>query len=80
GHGLVDIMHDLTRHDEQRLKTLIETHRLHTGSARAAEILDNWDHYRNRFVKVMPVEYRKALQKMQDQVREEAGVSVAIGA
>jgi glutamate synthase (NADPH/NADH) large chain len=73
-------MHDLTRHDEQRLRTLIETHRRHTNSARAAEILGNWDDYRPRFVKVMPVEYRKALQKMQDQAREETGVSVAIGA
>ncbi len=52
----------------------------HTGSARAVEILDNWADYRGRFVKVMPVEYRKALQKMQDQARAETGVSVAIGA
>jgi glutamate synthase (NADPH/NADH) large chain len=77
---LVDIMHDLTRHDEMRLQTLIETHRRHTNSAKAGEILGNWKDYRTRFVKVMPVEYRKALQKMQDQVREEVGVSVAIGA
>jgi len=80
GHGLVDVMHDLTRDDELRLKTLIETHRRYTNSARAAEILDNWGAYRDRFVKVMPVEYRKALQKMQQQTLEETGVSVAIGA
>jgi glutamate synthase (NADPH/NADH) large chain len=80
GHGLVDVMHDLTRDDELRVKTLIETHRRHTGSARAAEILDNWNNYRNRFVKVMPVEYRKALQKMQNRTQQEVGVSVAVGA
>jgi len=80
GHGLVDVMHDLTRHDEMRLKTLIESHRRHTGSAKADAILGDWDKYRHRFVKVMPVEYRKALQQMQDQAREDAGVSVAIGA
>jgi glutamate synthase (NADPH/NADH) large chain len=80
GHGLVDVMHDLTRHDEMRLKMLIETHHRHTNSGKAAEILGNWNDYSTRFVKVMPVEYRKALQKMQDQVREESGVSVAIGA
>ena len=79
-HGLVDIMHDLTRHDELRLSTLIETHKRHTGSAKAALILDNWSDYRGRFVKVMPVEYRKALQQMQDRALKETGISVAIGA
>jgi len=80
GHGLVDVMHDLSRHDAMRLKRMIETHQRYTGSTRAAEILANWDEFRSRFVKVMPVEYRKALQKMQLQVSEEMGVSVAIGA
>jgi glutamate synthase (NADPH/NADH) large chain len=80
GHGLVDVMHDLTQRDERRLIALIQTHRRYTGSARAAEILDNWTDYRGRFVKVIPVEYRKALQKMQDRFEEEVGVSVAIGA
>jgi len=28
----------------------------------------------------MPVEYRKALQKIQEQAGDEAGISVAIGA
>ena len=79
-HGLVDVMHDLTRYDELRLKTLIEAHRRYTGSARATEVLENWSDYRGRFVKVMPVEYRKALQKMQQRTQEEAGVSVAVGA
>jgi glutamate synthase (NADPH/NADH) large chain len=64
-HGLVDIMHDMTRHDVQRLRTLIEKHRRYTGSERARHILDNWASYVPRFVKVMPVDYRLALQKMQ---------------
>ena len=79
-HGLVDVMHDLTRDDEMRLKKLIEVHRHYTGSVKAADILDRWGDYRGRFVKVMPVEYRKALQKMQERTHEEAGVSVAVGA
>jgi glutamate synthase (NADPH/NADH) large chain len=28
-------------------------------------ILDNWDTYRPMFVKVMPVEYRRALEEME---------------
>jgi glutamate synthase (NADPH/NADH) large chain len=64
GHGLVDVYHDLTKHDEQRLRRLIENHRRYTGSERAKAILDNWEGYREKFVKVMPVEFRKALQMM----------------
>jgi glutamate synthase (NADPH/NADH) large chain len=81
-HGLVDLMHDLSSRDEQRLRLLIEKHRQLTGSAKAAAILDNWENYRSRFVKVMPVEYRKALQKMQEQANEAASpdASVAVGA
>ena len=36
-----------------------------TGSTRAKEILDNWADYRPMFRKVMPVEYRRALEDME---------------
>src|SRR6185437_8898336 len=36
-------MGDMLRFDAERLKILIERHHLHTKSARAAEILANWD-------------------------------------
>jgi glutamate synthase (NADPH/NADH) large chain len=64
-HGRVDVMHDMTRHDALRLKTLIEKHWHYTNSRRAREILDNWGDYLPRFVKIMPVDYRRALQQMQ---------------
>src|SRR5690606_28673595 len=64
GHGLVDVMHDLTTDDERRLRRLIENHRRYTDSERAKAILENWQAYLPKFVKVMPVEFRKALQKM----------------
>ena len=35
GHGLVDVMGDLTRHDAERLRLLIERHAHYTGSTRA---------------------------------------------
>jgi len=81
GHGLVDLMHDLTRFDDKRLKTLIENHHRYTGSTKAATILEQWSNYRARFVKVMPVEYRKALQKAQQQANDSKnpGASVAVG-
>jgi glutamate synthase (NADPH) large chain len=44
---------------------LITNHQTYTGSARAKEILDDWTTFRTRFVKVMPVEYRRALREME---------------
>ncbi len=64
-HGRVDVSHDMTRHDAERLFGLIEQHAHYTNSSRAAEILQNWDDYLPKFVKVMPVDYRRALQEMQ---------------
>ncbi|KHD08577.1 glutamate synthase [Candidatus Thiomargarita nelsonii] len=49
--------------DALRLKTLIEKHWHYTNSRRAREILDNWSDYLPRFVKIMPVDYRRALQE-----------------
>lgn len=63
--GRVDVSGDMTRHDQERLFQLIAKHRAHTGSTRAADILDNWETYRPRFRKVMPVEYRRALEEME---------------
>ncbi|WP_306118733.1 MULTISPECIES: glutamate synthase large subunit [unclassified Roseitalea] len=63
--GRVDVSGDMTRHDEERLFKLISNHKLYTGSTRAAEILEDWEKYRPKFRKVMPVEYRRALEEME---------------
>ncbi len=76
-HGRVDVSHDMTRFDEIRLKQLIENHKRYTNSAVAINILDNWDQYLPKFVKVMPVEYRRALQEMQ--MRQQAATEVVTG-
>ncbi len=59
-----DDLQDMMNHDEARLRTLIERHRHYTGSAVAAELLADWEATRKRFVKVMPVDYRRALTEM----------------
>ena len=64
-HGVVDLSHDMSRHDAMRLKQLIVQHLHYTNSDVARRILDDWDRYRNKFVKVMPVDYRRALETMQ---------------
>jgi glutamate synthase (ferredoxin) len=47
--------------EEALVRGLIERHAMLTGSARARMIVENWNRYRARFVKVMPLEYRKVL-------------------
>jgi glutamate synthase (NADPH) large chain len=64
-HGLVDLSRDMTRYDALRLKQLIRKHLHYTNSAVARRILDDWASYLPKFVKVMPVDYRRALQEMQ---------------
>jgi glutamate synthase (NADPH/NADH) large chain len=51
------------------IRDLIETHQRATGSTRAEAVLKNWDAMRPKFVKVMPVDYRRALERL---AREEA--------
>ena len=63
-HGMVDVRSDMTRFDAERLRQLIENHARYTASTRAQHILDNWSVYLPKFVKVMPVEYRRALQEV----------------
>ncbi len=64
-HGRVDVSADMTRYDDERLYQLITNHHHYTGSTRARNILDAWEDYRPKFVKVMPVEYRRALMEIE---------------
>ncbi len=50
--------------DEAELLTLIREHEAATGSPLATRILRDWEAERARFVKVFPIEYRKALGRM----------------
>jgi len=57
-------MGDMTRFDAERLHQLISNHALYTNSARARHILEQWDAYKPKFRKVMPVEYRRAIEEL----------------
>ena len=63
-HGLVDIMSDMSSFDGHRLHHLITRHARFTGSTVAAKILADWKTWYPKFSKVMPVEYRRALNEM----------------
>ncbi|MDQ3272841.1 MAG: glutamate synthase-related protein [Pseudomonadota bacterium] len=50
--------------DEAQLRKLLEDHNRWTGSKRARELLDNWAEARGKFIKVFPLEYKRALGEM----------------
>ncbi|MBP5388289.1 MAG: glutamate synthase large subunit [Prevotella sp.] len=49
----------------KELLELIRQHYLHTGSALAGRMLDNWSHYCEEFIQVVPIEYKRVLQEEQ---------------
>ena len=57
-------MGDMLAFDAERLRIIVERHLLHTGSARARALLDDWDVMLGNFVKVMPTDYARALADM----------------
>jgi glutamate synthase domain-containing protein 2/glutamate synthase domain-containing protein 3 len=60
----------LRRSDEALLRGLIENHAKLTGSQRAAQILRSWNEMREKFIKVFPNEYRRALTELADTRRK----------
>ena len=49
----------------KELLELIRQHYLHTGSALAGRMLDDWQRYADDFIQVVPIEYKRVLQEEQ---------------
>lgn len=49
----------------KELHELIRQHYLYTGSKLARTLLDDWQHYADQFIQVVPIEYKKVLQEEQ---------------
>ncbi|WP_029035413.1 glutamate synthase large subunit [Salinimicrobium terrae] len=58
--------------DGIKLRELINNHYTYTQSEVAKEILKDWEGNIRKFIKVMPVEYKKALQLLEDEKRADA--------
>ena len=59
----------------KELKELIRKHYLHTGSALAGKMLDDWNRYVEEFIQVVPIEYKRVLeeekmQKLQQKIAD----------
>jgi len=55
----------IEKEDAAELKALIEKHVLSTNSNIGKELLKNWANSLNNFVKVMPIEYKRALKRLE---------------
>ena len=62
--GMVELSKLDNDEDISRVKTMIQNHIDNTDSDYAKNILSNWDSNQPKFVKVMPVEYKRALAEM----------------
>ena len=49
----------------KELHELIRQHYLYTGSKLARTMLDEWNHYVDEFIQVVPIEYKRVLQEEQ---------------
>jgi glutamate synthase (NADPH/NADH) large chain len=61
--GMVELSSVGDRIDLLELQRLVNNHYLYTRSELAESILVNWDEYLPRFVKVIPLEYKKVLEE-----------------
>ena len=71
---LVDL-DELTEDDDDEVKALISEHAQRTGSLVARNVLASWERSRQRFIKVMPRDYKRVLAE-----REEAEGVAGVGA
>jgi glutamate synthase (NADPH/NADH) large chain len=77
-HGLVDVTERMDRHDGERIWHLLGRHLKYTGSSRAREIIDHWADYLPKFVKIMPVEYARALRELEKAQETSDGMTIGM--
>jgi len=61
------------------LYSLVEDHVRFTGSSLGRRLLDNWEHLISKFVKVMPVDYKRVLQARRAAARPRPGKLSIVG-
>ena len=59
--GMVELEPVTTPEDKATLRNMIEAHLRYTGSQKAKEVLGNWESMLPKFVKVMPMDYKRVL-------------------
>jgi glutamate synthase (NADPH/NADH) large chain len=75
----------MEQEDQDFIQTWLQRHVEYTGSTVAQMVLENWYDYMPRFIKVLPLEYKRVLQERKLQevdqqlalIRDEAMLGVA---
>lgn len=57
-------LENLSESDSQELFGLIQNHYHATESAKALKLLEDWDNHVGHFIKVIPTDYKKALERL----------------
>ena len=60
-------LEDLVSSDFEQIKELLENHKKYTSSQKATTILKDWERNKHKFMKVMPSEYKKALELLEEE-------------
>ncbi|HQH11591.1 MAG TPA: hypothetical protein PLS31_04090, partial [Candidatus Sumerlaeota bacterium] len=61
--GMVELGLVGDKNDIDELQQIINNHYIYTRSELAEQILVNWDEYLPKFIKVIPLEYKKVLEE-----------------
>ncbi|MDH4303593.1 MAG: glutamate synthase large subunit [Nitrospira sp.] len=61
--GMVELEAVITKEDTQLLHGLLTKHFMYTGSRKAKQVLDTFDATLPKFVKVMPVDYKRVIEE-----------------
>jgi len=70
---MVDLYPVTDRRNIIQLQTLISNHASYTGSRMAGIILKQWQEYLPRFIKVMPIEYKRVLERSSEKEERNSG-------
>ncbi|MBA4017103.1 MAG: glutamate synthase large subunit [Pirellula sp.] len=70
-------LESMTPADEKEVLRLIRRHAEFTSSELATEVVENWDTLKSKFVKVMPVDYKRALAEMHKEKEAASGKPAA---
>ena len=70
--GMVDLEDVTDPQDIKELREMVEKHYAYTDSSVAEWVIDNWEEALRQFVKVMPIEYRNALLRLEEEAGEGA--------
>ncbi len=67
--GMVELEKVTTAEDKKQLHEMITSHFVYTGSRKAKQVLDAWDTTLPKFVKVMPIDYKRVLEERKRKAR-----------